>query len=612
MNINKISDILEYQSQTFSLDKAVTGKREDKSTYSYSTEELRQMVNRFSTGLLKRGLKKGDKISLISYNNRPEWNISDLGMLQIGVINVSVYPNISPEDYIYIFNNAKVKYCIVGYGDLLEKVLKAQPYVNSLEKIFTFDEPAICKDINGNTIESWNSLLEKEVNMKLLEDAANCVYPEDLATIIYTSGTTGVPKGVTLSNRNIVSNVKAISETMLLEKGDRALSYLPICHGFERTFVYCYLYKSIEVYYALNMETVGESLNEIHPHIITVVPRVLEKFYEKIIFSVQKSGRFRRALFYWAERISSEFDFNKKFSLWYRIKIRIAGILVYSKIKQKFGGSLKVAGTGASACPTKLIKFFCTAGIPVREGYGLTETSAVLSVNHIPSSQAMLGTVGIVLPNFDVKISDCEGIYQNGEGEILVRGESLTKGYYNDPVSTAEAFNEDGWLLTGDIGKLVKNDFGYEFIKLTDRKKELLKSSNGKYLSPAAIENRLKENFFISQVMALGEQRKFVSALIVPEFNILRDWFLKSDKDNKDDKEIINLSSVREKFQNIVDEANKHLSRHEQIRKFVLLHRSWGVETGELTPTLKLKRKNIEKKYAYLIEQMYHTGIPGS
>lgn len=605
MNINKIPDILDYQLESFPLNNSISGKKEDNSSYTYSTEELKKAVNRFSTGLLKKGIKKGDKISLISYNNRPEWNIADLGMLQLGVINVSVYPNISPEDYVYIFNNANVKFCIVGYGNLLEKVLHAQPNIPSLERIFTFDKPIMQIDHNGNPVESWDVLLEEHPDENLIEENKSVVTEDDIATIIYTSGTTGIPKGVMLSHGNIVSNIKAISDVILLDKGDSALSYLPICHGFERTFIYCYIYKCLKINYALNQLTLVKSLQEIRPHIITAVPRILEKVYEKIVSSMQKEGWLKRTLFFRAEKLTHQYDFNLKPGIWYSFQLWFADRIIFSGIRRKFGGRLKVIGVGASACPEKILKFFCSAGIPVREGYGLTETSAVLSVNHIPREKAMIGTVGIPLPGFEIKIVNDPGINKIGIGEIIVRGRSVTKGYYNDPVNTAGIFNEDGWLLTGDIGKLVKNEYGFEFIKLIDRKKELMKSSNGKYIAPMAIENLLMESFFISQVLIIGEQRRFVSAVIIPEFDTLKGWLAHENIDVKDWRSLIKMKNVKDKYKEIIDEANRHLSKPEQVRRFTLIPDSWSVETGELTPTLKLKRKVIESKYAEIIEQMY-------
>ena len=605
MNITKVPDILDHQLESFPLNSSITGKREDNSSYSYSTEELMQAVNRFSAGLLKRGLKKGDKISLISYNNRPEWNIADLGMLQIGVINVSVYPNISPEDYVYIFNNAKVKYCIVGHGNLLEKVLHAQRNIPSLERIFTFDKPSRQRDQNGNPVERWDVLLEENPDEKLINEAKSNVDEDDLATIIYTSGTTGIPKGVMLSHGNIVSNIKAISDVILLDKGDSALSYLPICHGFERTFVYCYIYKCLNINYALNQLTLVKSLQEIRPHIMTAVPRILEKIYEKIVSSMQKEGWLKRSLFFRAEKLTHHYDFNLKQRMWYSFQLWIADKIIFSRIRNKFGGRLKVIGVGASACPEKILKFFCAAGIPVREGYGLTETSAVLSVNQIPKDKAMIGTVGIPLPGFELKVENDQGIYDKGTGEIIVRGRSVTIGYYNDPVNTAGTFNKDGWLLTGDIGTLVKNEYGFEFIKLIDRKKELMKSSNGKYIAPMAIENLLRESFFVSQVLVIGEKRSYVSALIIPEFDTLKEWLAHKKIEINDKCRLTNLNEVKDKFKEIIDEANRHLSKPEQVRRFTLITDSWGVETGELTPTLKLKRKVIEFKYAEIIEQMY-------
>ncbi len=605
MEINRVSDILDHQLKNCPLQKAFTGKKADNSNYSFSTQTLKELVDRFSSGLLNRGLKKGDKITLIANGNMPEWNIADLGMLQIGVVNVSVYPNISADDYVYIFRNAGTRCCIVGSGYLLHKVLKAQPSVPSLEKIFTFYDPGTEADCNGNKIENWNVLINNEADYDKIRTVSNDVKADDLATIIYTSGTTGMPKGVMLSHRNITNNVKSISEVMLLDKGDRALSYLPVCHGFERTFVYCYMFKGLEVYYAQSPQSLGHNIREVNPHIITAVPGVLEKVYGKILHSAERKGYAARKIFHWAVNLSQKFSFNADHGLLYRLKMRIADKLVFSGIRKALGGSLKLIGVGASACPERLLKFFCAAGIPVREGYGLTETSAVLSVNQIPEERAMLGTVGMVLRGFEVKIAEEPEVFENGEGEILVRGVSVFKGYYNDTQATAEAFNEEGWFKTGDIGKFVVSREGQKFIKLTDRKKELLKSSNGKYLAPVAIENRLKESNFVSQAMAVGEQRKFVAALIIPEFDVLDEWCRKSGIDIQFENGLIISPEVKEKFAKIVNEANTHLSKYEQVRKFLLLSQSWGVDTGELTPTMKMKRKVIEKKFSELINRMF-------
>ncbi|MCP4443060.1 MAG: long-chain fatty acid--CoA ligase [Aureispira sp.] len=605
MNITKVFELLDYQATTTPLQKAITGKKEDGSSYSYSTEELKIAANQFSTGLLKKGLQKGDKIALISYNNRPEWNIADYGMLQIGVVNVPVYPNISPEEYVYIFKEAEIKYCIVGHGDLLEKVLKAQANLPSLEQIFTFDEPTITKDANDNPIQSWSTLLDSEIDKEELHRVKTNIQEDDLATIIYTSGTTGKPKGVQLTHKNIVSNIKAIAEIMLIKPKSIALSFLPICHGLERTLVYCYMYKGFEVHFAWSIATIGDSLGEVRPHILTAVPRVLEKVYEKIVVKMQKANWLTKTLFFWAENLSKHYDFNTKKGSWYRFKHWIADKLVYSKIRQKLGNRVEAMAVGASACPQKILKFFCAAGIPIREGYGLTETSAVLSVNFLPNKGAMLATVGQVLSGFDVKIDDSYDGYGPNEGEILVKGDSVFGGYHKRPEKTQEAFNDEGWFLTGDIGKIVENEFGYKFIKITDRKKELLKSSNGKYIAPTAIESRLKESFFIAQLMIIGENKKYVAALIVPEFESLKAWAKKKKLDYINNKELLQHPKVQKLYKKIVTKANKHLSHHEQVKKYTLLPNSWSTETNELTPTLKLKRKTIEAKYSAEIGQLY-------
>lgn len=605
INVRKIPDLFQYQLDNYPLKRSLSGKKENNTSYSFSTEQLSKLIISFSSGLLKRGIKKGDKISLISYNNTPEWNVADLGMLKIGAINVSVYPNISPDDYVYIFNNAKVKYCIVGQGDILNKVLKAQQSIPSLECIFTFDSPKIQVDVNSNQIECWDVLLDKNPDLDLVSEAGRTFEEESLATIIYTSGTTGTPKGVMLTHKNIVSNAKEISKLMLFDSGDSALSYLPLCHGFERTLVYCYMFKGMEVNYALNQQTIGESLKEVRPHVMTAVPRILEKAHEKIVNKVQKKSLLSRMIFNWADRLSHKFEYGKTFGPWYNIQKKIADRLVYSEIRNSFGGRLKALAVGASACPEKILKFFCAAGIPVIEGYGLTETSAVLSFNRMNESGSMLGTVGMLLPGFELRISGGGEVYREGEGEILVRGDSVTSGYYNDPERTKEIFNDEGWLLTGDIGMLVKDDSGNEFIKLTDRIKELMKSSNGKYVAPVAIENLVKENSFVSQIMVIGEQRNYVSALIIPEYDALKEWCKKQNLKYSNVNEMIGSSEVVKMFQGIINSANKRLASYERIRRFKLLSEAWSVETGDLTPTLKMKRRIIEKNFSDLIEQMY-------
>ena len=604
MEIRRLFDMPYYQQAKYPQDALITGKAPDGKVQSYSTSEFIKAANRVSLGLLQIGLKPGDKIATISYNNRPEWNILDIGMLQIGVINVPVYPTISASDYEYIFNDSGVKYCFLGFGDLLDKVRRAQAKVHSLRGIFSFDPISGEKDAHGNEVHHWENIFA-DGDMKAVEAIKETIKPQDLATIIYTSGTTGNPKGVMLSHDNIASNVRAVLPLIPTDAGTIALSFLPLCHIFERTVTYSYMAKGIQIYYPPSLDTLAESLAEVKPHFFTTVPRLLEKVYEKMLTNVRKEGGLKAKIFLWAEGLTTQYqDYDFKPSGLNAVKWGLADRLVFKKVRERLGGRLKGILTGAAACPRKMAQFFSALGIPVREGYGLTETSPAICISRFDAKQTLLGTVGPAIPNVDIKI-ELDAEYGPEAGEILIKGPNVMMGYYQKPDKTAEVMTEDGWFRTGDVGRLVKNKNGVACLQITDRKKELLKTSGGKYVAPAPIESLLKEDFLVEQVMVVGEKQKFVSALISPAIDPLKAWCQEKNINFTSLEEVLKNKTVLDYYQNIIETLNKQLGKVEQVKKFALVPDVWGVETGELTPTMKLKRRVVTAKYEQIIENLY-------
>ncbi|BDS15005.1 AMP-dependent synthetase/ligase [Aureispira anguillae] len=603
MNPTRLFEIPYYQLSQGALAASIGGKHIKGHNYSYSTEEFIKLANQVSLGLLQMGVKPGDKIALISHNNRPEWNIMDIGMAQIGVINVPVYPTISPKDYVYIFNDATIKYCFLGHGDLLDKVRKAQPDVPSLQGIFTFDEVKGETDHNGNEVHHWETILT-EGDLTPVEKIKATIKPDDLATLIYTSGTTGNPKGVMLSHTNILSNIKAVGPLVPVAKGDVALSFLPLCHVFERVVTYAYMYLGVSIVYAQSIDTLGESLKEVRPHFFTTVPRLLEKVYEKIVTKAREGSGLKQKIFFWAEGLTAQYAYDFEPSGFNSIKWKLADKIVFSKVRDNLGGRVKGILTGAAACPRKMAQFFSAIGIPVREGYGMTETSPAIAVSGYRPKLALLGTVGPVIDKVTVRIDVDEDAYGPDAGEITVKGPNVMLGYYNKPEKTAEEFSEDGWFLTGDVGKLIKKD-GVEFLKITDRKKELLKTSGGKYVAPAPIEGKFREDFLVEQVMVIGNNKKFVSALILPAFDTLEQWCKRNDVNTTSRAAMIQDKKVCQYYENLIKQLNPNFAKVEQIKKFKLVDGPWDVDSGHLTPTMKLKRRVILEEYNDLIEDIY-------
>jgi len=550
------------------------------------TQTYIDQSNAMSRGLIKAGIQPGDKIAIIS-NNRSEWHICDIGIQQVGAISVPVYPTISKEDYAFIFNDASIKFCIVANEELFDKVNAIKNEVETLEAIYAFD------DIGGaidfvELLEASHDELDTE-----LEKRKAAIKGEDLVTLIYTSGTTGNPKGVMLTHANIMANIHGSIPRIPVNNKHKALSFLPVCHVYERMLLYLYQILGISVYFAENMDTIGDNLKEIKPQVFTAVPRLLEKVYDKIMAKGDALTGVKRKLFFWAVSLGNEFDVEGKSSL-YHFKLKIARKLIFSKWQEALGGQVIVVPCGSAALQPRLARAFFAAGIPVLEGYGLTETSPVLSVNYLGKGNLMFGTTGKPLHNVEIKIAE--------DGEILAKGPNVMSGYYNNPEKTAEEFTADGWFKTGDIGQLEPGGF----IKITDRKKEMFKTSGGKYIAPQAMENKFKESRFIEQIMVIGESQKHPAALIVPTFEFVAEWAKrKGIKDVDTWEKLVKNEKVIARIGKEVDFYNDQFGSFEQIKKFELVAEQWTVESGELTPTMKPKRKVVKAKYQGLIDSIY-------
>ncbi len=551
-----------------------------------STQEYLNKANALSRGLIKLGIQPGDKIALIS-NNRSEWHICDIAIQQVGAVSVPVYPTISKDDYAFIFNDAKIKYCILSDKDLFDKVDAIKDDVESLLEIYSFVEIGGAVDWEI-LFEDPDEALDNEVTKR-----KEAVKPEDLVTLIYTSGTTGNPKGVMLSHQNIFSNVHASIPRIPVDHNHKALSFLPICHVYERMLLYLYQILGISVYFAESIDTIGDDLKDVKPHVFTAVPRLLEKVYDKIMVKGEELTGLKRKLFFWAVKLGNEYEVTGKSAL-YHAKLKIARKLIFSKWQEALGGNVIVIPCGSAALQPRLARIFIAADISIFEGYGLTETSPVISVNYAGKGNLMFGTTGKPLENVEVKIAE--------DGEILIKGPNVMMGYYNNPEKTKEEFTEDGWFKTGDIGRIEPGGF----LKITDRKKEMFKTSGGKYIAPQVMENKFKESRFIEQIMVIGEGQKHPSALIVPNFEFLVEWCRRKDINFGDTwTDLIQNERVIKRIDKEVNFFNEKFGSWEQIKKFELVDHQWTVESGELTPTMKPKRKTISSSYKDLITKIY-------
>lgn len=588
----RLFDCLEYHLEKAPLEVMLAGK-EGGQWKKYSTTAVKETVDRLSAGLLSLGVSCGDmtaegrdKIAILS-KNRPEWILLDLAVQQIGAVLAPIYPTINVNELEFILNDAQVKYVFVNDEELFLKVLSLKEKAHSLQEIYTFEHTPNAKH--------WKEVLSLATpeGIAQIRPIADKIRYEDLATIIYTSGTTGTPKGVMLSHRNILSNVMACMPCFPPGDEMRSLSFLPLNHIFERMVTYLYLFRGISLYYAESLDTIADNLREVQPHMFTTVPRLLEKVYDKIMQKGSELTGTRRKLFYWAHGLAEKFEINKDQGGMYNFKLGLANKIIFSKWREGLGGNIKCIVTGGAACQVRLIRIFTAAKITIMEGYGLTETSPVVAVNRFQESGRAFGTVGPLIDGVEVKIAE--------DGEILCKGPNIMMGYYKRPDLTEEVIDKDGWFSSGDIGSLNENNF----LRITDRKKELFKTSGGKYVAPLPIENKLKESPFIEQVMLVGADRKFVSALIVPSFPNLLDWCRHNGISMTNHAEVIRQPQVNDMYKDLVESFNKYFNHVEQVKKFELLPDEWSVDTGEMTPKLSLKRKVIIEKYKEAIDRIY-------
>jgi len=591
VKVTRTFDILDRYLSEFPRKDALGGKK-DGQWYTYSTEEYNKKSHQFALGLLALGIKRGDKVATVT-TNRPEWNFADMGMAMTGVIHVPLYPTIGEDEYKYILQHAEAKILIVGDKKLFEKINPLANMLDGLEKVYSFEE--VDGAANYEEIlelgESSRGDLETE-----LEELKDSVQPEDLATIIYTSGTTGVPKGVMLTQFNLVSNFVTHSAMHELGKDHHVISFLPLCHVYERSVNYHFQYKGMGVYYVGNLSQIVSAIKEIKPHMFNSVPRLLEKVYDGFVKKGKELTGVKKSLYFWALRLTQNFEYNKKYSPLMSLKIKIADKLIYSKWREALGGNIVYIVSGGAALQPRIARVLGMAKMFNIEGYGLTETSPVFAVNNPARKEMKIGTVGSILDGFEVKIAE--------DGEILCKGEGVMKGYFKAPELTAEVIDKDGWFHTGDIGEFVDEIY----LKITDRKKEIFKLSGGKYIAPQMIENKLKISNLIDQVMVIGANEKFASALISPNFPLMHDWAAEHKVHFEGNKELIQKPEVIDKIQKEVAIINKTLGSHEQISRIRLVCEEWTPTSGELSPTLKLRRNMVAQKYKHLIEDVYSVG----
>jgi long-chain acyl-CoA synthetase len=584
--VSRIFDIPYRQKQLFAKSDSLLAK-EDGRWIPYSTDEFVSTAEKFAAGLIAAGLQKNDTIAIISAN-RPEWNMADIGIQMAGLISVPIYTTLSESEIIFILNDCKAKMIISGDADLTSKILRIRERVPSLASVCSFDK------INGTPhwmeiVTSARTAVHENEVIRIKQE----IKEDDVVTILYTSGTTGTPKGVMLTHRNIVSNIIACEHLCPVDHTNCALSFLPLCHSYERMLTYLYMFLGVSIYYAESMEKIADNLREVRPHVFSTVPRLLEKVYDKILSKGKEQKGIKRMLFFRSVELGLKYELNGKNGALYEAELALMNMVVFSKWRKALGGRVRVIVSGGAALQPRLARIFWSARIPVLEGYGLTETSPVIAVNNLEPNGTRFGTVGPVINNVEVKIAE--------DGEILCKGPNVMSGYFNRPDLTAEVIDGGGWFHTGDIGTMVDN----RFLRITDRKKEIFKTSGGKYIAPQGLENKFKESLFIEQLMVIGENQKFASALIVPDFAFLRKWCDEKNISYSSNADIIRNDQVIERIQQEVTGFNREFGNTEQIKKFRLMDAEWTILSGELTATLKLRRKFIAEKYKSTIDAIY-------
>lgn len=587
MSVTRIFDILPQLLEKYNKPDALA-KKENGKWITYSTQDFIDNVNNLSYGIYNLGIEREGKIAIIA-NNRPEWNFADFAIQQSGAVSVPIYPTISEHDLTFILNDAQIKYIFVSSADLYKKVKTVSDTVSTIKGIYTFDK------VDG--AKHWTELAEEgKKNPKAAEIDAikKSIKPNDLFSILYTSGTTGNPKGVMLSHDNLISNSIASRVLAPFDSSWRALSFLPLNHVYERMLSTLYLYLGVSIYYAESIDTIGDNLKEVHPQIFGTVPRLLEKVYDKIVAKGEEQKGIKKKLFFWALDLGLRYELHGANGWWYEFQLKIANKLVFSKWREALGGKVVAVASGGAALQPRLARVFQAARIIVLEGYGLTETSPVIAVNNFLPNSIMFGTVGTIIDKVQVSFAE--------DGEILVKGPNVMLGYYNRPDATAEAIDSNGWFHTGDIGVLIDN----RFLKITDRKKEIFKTSGGKYIAPVMIENKLKESPFIEQVMVIGENQKYASALIVPAFVFLKEYCNRKNIPYTTNEELIKNPIIKARIIKEVEKINATLAQYETIKRPELLAREWSIDRNEMTPKLSLKRKIIMENNKELISKIFN------
>lgn len=587
MEVTRIFDILTNFKEIYPRTDALASKV-NKDWVQISSEKYYELAHLFSYGLMALGFKKEDKIITIS-NNRPEWNIMDMGMAHLGVVHVPIYSTLGEQEFAYIFKHSEAKAIVVSDKSIYKTVSKAIKENSNIKYEFIIDPL--------DELKTWQSIIDlgrenKDKYAEKLSKIKETIKPADLTSLIYTSGTTGVSKGVMLSHRNLLTNLNG-SEFLPISFGEKALSFLPLCHVYERGLNYVMQSKGVGIYYAQNMGTIVNDLKEIQPQGFDTVPRLLEKVYDKIMQKGKDLKGVKKQLFNWAVDLGLKYEFNGANGWLYEKQLALANKLIFTKWREALGGNIKFIGCGGAALQPRLMRIFSAANIPIQEGYGLTETSPLISFNQPEWPNKMIGTVGPVLPGVEVKIAE--------DGEILSKGPNLMLGYYKEPELTKEVIDEEGWFHTGDIGEFVNG----KFLKITDRKKEMFKTAAGKYIAPQAIENKLKESFFIEQAMVVGQDEKFASALLTPNFDFLHSWAAEKQIHFRDNEELVKNKDVIKRIQLEVNQVNNTLGEFEKIKRFKMVCDEWSPESGELSAKMSLKRRNIYEKYAVILEDIY-------